>query len=137
MDTLEFLQAEHRHAFGLVGSLFYETEFGLPHEFRQSQEMADIAGFYKAFGFQVGGSRRERPDHMAVEMEFMYALAVKEAYALAQDQAENAELIADAQSKFMQDHLGKWVGVFSEVLAQSLREKVSSTSSLPPKAIAP
>src|SRR5690606_5389642 len=61
------LQSAHRASFGLAGSLCYETEYGLPHEFRQSQELADIAGFYRAFGFNVGGERRERPDHLAVE----------------------------------------------------------------------
>ncbi|NIN98480.1 MAG: hypothetical protein GTO49_26570, partial [Anaerolineae bacterium] len=40
------LQAEYRSVFGAVGSLCYETEYGLPHEFRQSQELADLNGFY-------------------------------------------------------------------------------------------
>jgi putative dimethyl sulfoxide reductase chaperone len=93
----------------------------LPHEYRQSQEMADIAGFYHAFGFQIGGLKRERPDHLAVEFEFMYALALKEAYARANDLPDFLEVVMAAQGKFLQDHLGKWVGLFSQVLAQGLR----------------
>lgn len=76
---LEELQSAHRSALGLIGSLTYETECGLPDAYRQAQEMADIAGFYRAFGFTVGGPVRERPDHAAVELEFMHVLALKEA----------------------------------------------------------
>jgi nitrate reductase assembly molybdenum cofactor insertion protein NarJ len=61
---LPALQAAYRRAFGLTGSLCYETEYGLPHEFRQSQELADLSGFYRAFGFEIGGAVRERPDHL-------------------------------------------------------------------------
>jgi DMSO reductase family type II enzyme chaperone len=113
------LQAEHRRAFGLAGSLCYETEYGLPHEFRQSQELADIAGFYRAFGFNVGGNVRERPDHLAAELEFMHVLALKEAVAAESGIAEQAETCADAQRKFLQDHLGRWIGWFAESLARS------------------
>lgn len=119
---LPSLQAEHRRAFGLTGSLSYETEFGLPHEFRQSQELADIAGFYQAFGFKVGGQVRERPDHLAVELEFMFVLALKEAYASEGGLAEQAEICRDAQAKFLNDHLGQWAGMLAESLAQSYRE---------------
>jgi TorA maturation chaperone TorD len=100
----------------LAGSLCYETEYGLPHEFRQSQELADIAGFYRAFGFGVGGARRERPDHLAVELEFMYALALKQAYALEAGALEKARICAEAQSHFLQDHLGRWVELFTHSL---------------------
>ena len=113
------LQAEHRRAFGLVGSLCYETELGLPHEYRQSQEMADIAGFYRAFGFNLGGKVRERPDHLTAELEFMHVLALKEAYAFENGVAEHLEICAEAQCKFLQEHLGKWVGLFAESLARS------------------
>ncbi|MBM4423693.1 MAG: hypothetical protein FJ030_09915 [Chloroflexi bacterium] len=116
------LQAEHRHAFGLVGSLCYETELGLPHEYRQSQEMADIAGFYRAFGFNIGGQVRERPDHISAELEFMHVLALKEAYAAERDVLEHVEICIDAQRKFLQEHLGKWVGLFAESLARSAEE---------------
>ncbi|HJW89017.1 MAG TPA: molecular chaperone TorD family protein [Anaerolineales bacterium] len=116
--SLPELQAAHRLIFGLTGSLCYETEIGLPHEFRQSQELADIAGFYRAFGFQVGGNVRERPDHLAVELEFMYVLALKEAYALSNERAEQAQVCQEAQAKFLEDHLGKWVGLFADSLAR-------------------
>lgn len=116
---LDALQAEHRRALGVTGSLCYETEYGLPHEFRQSQELADIAGFYHAFGFKIGGAVRERPDHLAAELEFMYLLALKEAYALARAEAEHAEICSDAQRKFLRDHLGRWMNLFAERVAQN------------------
>ena len=116
---LPALQAAHRRAFGLTGSLCYETEVGLPHEFRQSQEMADIAGFYRAFGFNIGGKVRERPDHISAELEFMHVLTLKEAYASENGVAEHVEICADAQRKFLQEHLGKWIGLLAESLKRS------------------
>ena len=110
---LEFLQSEHRRVFGLAGSQCYETEIGSPHEYRQSQEMADLAGFYRAFGFDVGGAVRERHDHLAVELEFMYVLALKESYAASQSNSDYFEISLDAQRKFLSDHLGKWSELFA------------------------
>lgn len=118
MSTAD-LQSEHRRAFGLTGSLCYETECGLPHEFRQSQELADIAGFYRAFGFTTGGPVRERPDHIAAELEFMHVLSLKEACAAENGTAEHVEVCFDAQRKFLQDHLGRWIDLFAESLARS------------------
>lgn len=111
--ALDGLQAEHRRIFGLTGSLCYETEYGLPHEYRQSQELADISGFYRAFGFNVGGGVRERPDYIATELEFMYILALKEAWALAQGRDEWIEVTLQAQRRFLEDHLGRWLALFA------------------------
>jgi len=116
---LPALQAEHRRAFGLTGSLCYETEVGLPHEFRQSQEMADLAGFYRAFGFTIGGKVRERPDHISAELEFMHILALKEARAAQNGVPEHVEICVEAQRKFLQEHLGQWIGLFAEALKRS------------------
>lgn len=115
---LEDLQAEHRHVFGLTGSLGYETEYGLPHEYRQSQEMADIAGFYRAFGFENGGVIRERPDYLPTELEFMHVLTLKEVYAREADQLEHVEVGVDAQRKFLRDHLAHWLPLFGKRLEQ-------------------
>ena len=113
------LQTAHRRTFGTAGSMSYETEYGLPHEYRQSQEMADIAGFYRAFGFNLGGEVRERPDHVAVELEFMHILALKEAYAFETNISEHVEICAEAQGKFLQAHLGRWVNLFAQSVAHN------------------
>ncbi len=129
---LEALQAQHRNIFGLTGSLLYETELGLPHEFRQSQELADIAGFYQAFGFRTGAAVRERPDHLAAELEFMYVLALKEAYAVENSLPEQAETCRDAQRKFLQDHLARWIGPFCRSLERSTDERLGEGGSRSP-----
>ncbi len=116
--SLEQLQAAYRNTFGATGSLCYETEYGLPHEYRMSQELADIAGFYNAFGFTPGGVVRERPDHIAVELEFMHVLSLKEAYAAQRDIQEHIEVCQQAQRKFLSEHLGKWIHLFARALEQ-------------------
>lgn len=128
--NLSDLQSEHRATFGLTGSLCYETENGLPNEFRLSQELADIAGFYRAFGFNVGGPVRERPDHLAVELEFMYLLALKESHADAYGTQEQKEVCIDAQRKFLGEHLGRWIGQFAESLARTTRQRVAVVNAL-------
>ena len=115
--SLADLQRAHRFAFGVAASAPpYETEYGQPHAFRQSQELADIVGFYRAFGFDVGGDVRERPDYLGVELEFMYLLACKQAYAIAEGLVEAAEVCHDAQRKFLCDHLARWIGVYARRL---------------------
>ena len=115
--ALEDLQHAHRLTFGVASdSPPYETEYGQSHAFRQSHELADITGFYRAFGFDVGGGVRERPDYLGVELEFMYVLARKHAYALAEGLSEAAEVCHDAQRKFLRDHLARWVGVYARKL---------------------
>ena len=117
MDLAD-LQAEHRRVFGLTGSLCYETEYGLPHEYRQSQEMADIAGFYRAFGFENGGAIRERPDYLSTELEFMYTLTLKEIYAREAGEQDHLEVCVDAQRKFLRDHLARWLPLVTKRLDQ-------------------
>jgi DMSO reductase family type II enzyme chaperone len=114
---LAALQAEYRRTFGAAGSLCYETEYGLPHEYRQSQELADINGFYRAFGFTIGGRVRERPDHVAVELEFMGILALKEAYTANNGPVEHFEVCLEAQRTFLRDHLGRWIDLFAQSVA--------------------
>lgn len=68
--------------------------------------LADIAGFYSAFGFTV---HHDRPDHIVAELEFMSLLLVAEADARTAGRREQAEIAADAGRVFLRDHLGTWV----------------------------
>lgn len=114
--TLEELQADHRRAFGLTGSLCYEAEYGEANEFQMSQRLADIVGFYRAFGVQTGGQIRERPDHVAAELEFLYLLSLKQARAIQADEVENAIICADAHARFLVEHPGRWLDLFAKIV---------------------
>jgi len=91
----------------------YEGQYGAAHVHQQVQELADIQGFYRAFGLDISEDEKERCDHISVEMEFMQFLLYKQAYALEHHGKEEAKVCCDAQKKFLKEHLGKWVPLFS------------------------
>ncbi len=96
----------------------YESEYDQAHIFEKSQALADIAGFYEAFGLQLAPDLHDRLDHVSVELEFMQFLCLKEAYALARGHPpERLALCTDAQAKFLAEHLGSWVFGFARRLA--------------------
>jgi nitrate reductase assembly molybdenum cofactor insertion protein NarJ len=68
--------------------------------------LADIAGFYAAFGRRISG---ERPDHLVAELEFMALVTLVEAEAIASGAAEQREVSASAARTFVRDHLGIWL----------------------------
>ena len=84
--------------------------------------LADIAGFYRAFGVEVGPGGGQ-PDHIAAELEFMQLLALKEAVAASQaensEESEHAEICRSAARSFLKDHLGRWTARFAERLAEA------------------
>lgn len=98
----------------------YETEYTGAHVWMQTQEMADIGGFYRAFGVDAEGSG-ERPDHLGVELEFMHLLCVKEAVALADGDGDAAAVCREAQQKFLGDHLACWTGIVARAAGDHSR----------------
>ena len=113
------------------GSLLHEALYA---DFPQ-EKMADIAGFYRAFGVDFS----QRPDHIGAELEFMHLLTAKEAQASIGENRENVELCLDAQRKFLSSHLGRWIqpmaegirsrgGFFYECFAKSVMEWLNMES---------
>ena len=98
---------------------------GVPQlELTRTFEMADVAGFYRAFGVEVGEGG-ERVDHITSELEFMNLLAVKESIALQQEGAgEHAEICRHASRVFLRDHLARWAPRLGECLAASENDPV-------------
>ncbi len=99
----------------------YETEY-TPNDdtFYRSQQMADIAGFYSAFGVHPGSGQHERPDHLALELEFAALLLMRERQARQADteeqRHEQAHVCREARAAFVRDHLAWWVPSFSLAL---------------------
>jgi TorA maturation chaperone TorD len=103
------LEAEHRRIFSHVHSADcppYETDFVARDVWRQGQELADLSGFYRAFGMEV---RKERPDGAAVELEFLHVLAFKAGWALAHEEADHVEVCDRAERAFLEQHVLRWL----------------------------
>jgi TorA maturation chaperone TorD len=113
------IAAEYDRAFGLVSLRDcppYGTEYGPTSEpFFRAQQLADVAGFYAAFGLIGGRAKPERADHIALELDFMAHLLLKQR--LADDGTptgqERAEVCADAARRFFRDHLAPWLPSFA------------------------
>ena len=121
----EDLERDHVRVFGLVVSKEcppYEVQY-CPQTFSvyRSQQLADIAGFYRAFGVEVGRDAPERVDHLACELEFQAWLVAKQRHALSrsgEEWIERAALCREAQATFVEEHLAWWIPAFARALAR-------------------
>jgi DMSO reductase family type II enzyme chaperone len=92
----------------------YEGDYVGSQSFRALHAMADVAGFYTTFGVRVAAGAHERCDYIGMELEFMNLLATKEAHAAAATQPGRARLCRRAQTKFFNEHLGRWAPAFAK-----------------------
>ncbi len=121
-SDMESLLEGYSRAFEPSGGLLapptetFHTSTTPGHAITRHVEVADVAGFYKAFGVKVAEGS-ERPDHITAELEFLQLLALKEAQALEDEGGEeNASICLNATRSFLKDHLLLWVVPFAEKL---------------------
>lgn len=124
------LEQEYQSIFGLLPSSDcppYETEY-CPQTFSvyRSHQMADVAGFYRAFGLERSKEFSDRVDHLAMECEFMAWLIAKARFAEKEHEEEGALICREAQKKFFQAHLFWWTPAFASLL----RKKIENIESL-------
>lgn len=95
----------------------FETAYFGSDAQQQTQRMADIAGFYRAFGVASpeGGYR---PDDLPVELDFMAYLCRKEAFAAEHLGAPRVGQSRRAQRMFLEEHLGRWAPRFGARVAK-------------------
>jgi DMSO reductase family type II enzyme chaperone len=86
----------------------YELEYATGEIFQRVASLADLQGFYGAFGLELKSQARERADHVSVECEFMSVLAAKEAYAEQEHVDEALRTVREAAGSFLEAHLGRW-----------------------------
>jgi TorA maturation chaperone TorD len=72
--------------------------------------LADIAGFYRAFGMAVAG---DRPDHVVAQLEFLAVTLLAEAEATEDGDPERADIAARATRSFLRDHIGAWIDAWA------------------------
>jgi nitrate reductase assembly molybdenum cofactor insertion protein NarJ len=72
--------------------------------------LADVAGYYRAFGMRVPG---DRPDHVVAELEFLAFVLLLEADAVERGHDEHAGIAAAAARSFLRDHIGTWIDAWA------------------------
>lgn len=124
-DSSDELNAEYEATFGLLVSSDcppYETEYiDSKFSFQRSQELAEIAGYYQAFGLQTSDRHRERQDHISLEMEFMAVVIGLETLAATRppgdpDADRHRGVCLQAQVSFLEGHLAWWLPAFARLL---------------------
>jgi TorA maturation chaperone TorD len=75
--------------------------------------MRDVTAFYSAFGHAPAASDGQ-PDDVRHQLGFMALLAFKEWVAGERGWPERAVVAREAQTRFLDDHLAGWAGVFAE-----------------------
>lgn len=80
-----------------------------------------VAALYREAGFDLDETFRELPDHIAAELEFLYLLIFRENQARSAEDVSELEAIARLRTRFLNEHLGKWVIAFTAAVAAGAR----------------
>ncbi len=78
---------------------------------------------YREYGLNIADDFKELPDHIAVELEFMYYLIYKEIEALHQDEHKERQSFLEAQKRFMASFLGKFAYLFCGKIKEGTSNK--------------
>jgi len=121
--SAEVREEAHLRVFGLLVSKQCppcETEYShWKDPTYRAHQMADIAGFYHAFGVEPDGAHPERPDHVSLELEFVSLLLLK----LDQpgsDDAEARTITRGALHGFIRDHVVWWMPTFARCVERQI-----------------
>jgi putative dimethyl sulfoxide reductase chaperone len=78
-----------------------------------------VETFYNKCGLSFDYGIKDLPDHIVVELEFMYNLIFRECEALSALDDTEAEKYGTFQKEFANKHLLKWVGAMCDKIVQS------------------
>jgi TorA maturation chaperone TorD len=90
------------------GSVYLESE-----RMVMGQSTLDAQRRYRDVGLDVAKDFKEAPDHVAVELEFMYVLILNELDGINTSDEEKTVASLQKQKEFLQVHLGAWVTDFA------------------------
>lgn len=128
LDNVESLQVDYSRLFigpyGLLappyGSMYLENMGILI-----GASTLDVQRRYAREGLSV--DIKEVPDHIAIELEFMYYLVLKEEEANSIGDSQSAAAYQKKQKAFLVSHLGVWVADFADKVESNARTEYFRT----------
>ncbi len=81
----------------------------------QDSTMA-VLDIYEDGGFDIGDDFTDLPDHVAVELEFLYLLMFNKNEAQGRGHRDQLLTAQALERRFLGEHLGAWIGGFSEAV---------------------
>jgi TorA maturation chaperone TorD len=79
----------------------------------------EVIRLYEEAGLAVDKDFKELPDHIAVELEFMYYLIYREAEALEKSETKKALALRETRNHFFNRFLSPWVPALCEKIKES------------------
>ncbi|MFN4307602.1 molecular chaperone [Sulfurihydrogenibium azorense] len=120
--SLFSIEGEYNNLF-LIGlkAPNFETAYELDKTGRKSIELADLSGFYEAFGLKL--SKAIEPDNIQVELEFLSILLQKIILLEEKNDTEGVQICYEAYEKFLKEHIGRWYDLFVKLIQSNSEEK--------------
>ncbi|MEY7849577.1 molecular chaperone [Natrarchaeobius sp. A-rgal3] len=118
-EEIDSLTDEYAARFGFENGgeiSLYEIEYSPGTVLTSTDTLADLSGFYGAFGLEKRDGYRDRSDHLCLELEFCSHLALQTAYLYETEDETGIDVLESAQASFLEDHLGRWVPRFRETV---------------------
>lgn len=83
---------------------------------RRHEVTVSVLDLYEQGGFEVSDEFRELPDHIAVELEFLYQLMFSENRANAEGNDDGLIEIQRMRRRFVRNHMCAWTGGFTHAI---------------------
>ena len=93
---------------------------GGENELMQDDTLA-VLRLYEEGGFEIDDAFQDLPDHVAVELEFLYLLLFRENEARLAADVAAGQAWADLRRRFLDGHLGLWLGPFLRAMHEHAR----------------
>jgi len=93
------------------GSVWLEPGGGLMQDSTRAVE-----ALYHQCDFEVAEDVHDLPDHIAVELEFLYLLLFRENEARLKNDAAAMQATLKLRERFLHGHLGRWVAPFTDAV---------------------
>jgi TorA maturation chaperone TorD len=123
-ERLESLLVDYARLFlGPVGAIAkpYGSVWMSGENVLMQDSTMKVLELYREGGFEIAGDFRELPDHIAVELEFLYLLIFREHQARRAGEPELLASLSGLRKRFLNEHLGSWVAPFTAAVTAGAR----------------